>query len=236
MVALQGRTSKNHTVISRQMALYPWHFWAAWLSPQGSWAFNKTTFNNRQQEFQPTMASGFHSCGDNSKPQDPPQSGAGRWMSFLCTVELSATGPRPPQAGSGCVQRIYISSDPPVDAKRAKCGSKQLPENTVEGTRTTLGRTSRTPRPATRVHNRHHAHASCPRTAQSHMHRQPVTGRRQTRLTVTFITQSRGGWSARSRVAWSTFTTVQPARGIAEDFWCISSPDVITSDVYNTEK
>ena len=107
-------------------------------------------------------------------------------MSFLCTVELSATGPRPPQAGSGCVQRIYISSDPPVDAKRAKCGSKQLPENTVEGTRTTLGRTSRTPRPATRVHNRHHAHASCPRTAQSHMHRQPVTGRRQTRLTVPF--------------------------------------------------
>ena len=56
-------------------------------------------------------------------------------MSFLCTVELLATGPRPPQAGSGCVQRIYITSDPPVDAKRAKGGSKQLPETTVGCTR-----------------------------------------------------------------------------------------------------
>ena len=56
-------------------------------------------------------------------------------MSFLCPLELPATASRLPQAESGYIKRIYIASDPPVDAKRAKGGSKQLPETTVERTK-----------------------------------------------------------------------------------------------------
>ena len=56
------------TAISPQLALYPGHSRAAWLALQGSWAFNKTTFNNRRQAFQPTMACGFHgACGSGSR-------------------------------------------------------------------------------------------------------------------------------------------------------------------------
>ena len=56
------------TAISPQLALYPGHSRAAWLALQGSWAFNKTTFNNRRQAFQPTMACGFHgACGSGRR-------------------------------------------------------------------------------------------------------------------------------------------------------------------------
>ena len=75
-----------------------------------------------------------------SRTPPPPDRGPrpirrGHWLSFRCPLELPATASRLPQAASGYVQRIYIASDPPVDAKRAKGGSKQLPETTVGCTR-----------------------------------------------------------------------------------------------------
>ena len=47
-------------------------------------------------------------------------------------------------------------------------------------------RTSATPRPTTRVRDRSHAHANRTRGGPGRIHRQPVTGRRYTGLTVTF--------------------------------------------------